>query len=60
MYVLHDLFKQQIYKPLKLQTVLFSGNQGSGNLSGFPKSTLGKKGFKSSLLWVQNPCLSPA
>lgn len=58
MYVLHDLF-EQIHKLLTLHMVLFLGNQGSGNLSDFPKDILGKQGFKSSFLWLQNSCVSP-
>ena len=43
MYVLHDLFEQLIDKPLTLQTMLFSGNQGSGSLSDFSQRHSGEK-----------------
>lgn len=59
MYVLHDLFKQQIQMALTSQMMLFPGNRGSGSLSDLPKNILGKQGFKSSLLWFQSPCSSP-
>jgi hypothetical protein len=59
MYVLHDLFKEQIHKPLTSQMVLLSQNLGPENLGGLPKDTLGKPGFKSRHLWVQSQYLSP-
>lgn len=59
MYVMHDLFKQQKRKPLTLYMVLFPGYQGSESLSNLLKDTVGKQGFKSSLVWFQSPCLSP-
>ena len=59
MYVLHDLFQQQIHKPLTLQMVLFSGNQGSGSLSDFPKGTLEKKRIQIQTSLGSEPTLIP-